>query len=187
MFSITSSFNKNIGNWDTSSVKNMTGMFLGARAFNKDISKWDVSNVTSMYGMFQLATAFNQDLDSWNVSSSVPKNEMFTATDSLENLPWWYNVDEDISTREFIIVADNLDKEACNLKIIKGVIEENVFSDLLVFKKNIDKSTLLTSIKERGNVSCEEYGREDQLVDCSYQYIEGSLGEACIIGLNFEK
>jgi len=165
----------------------MTGMFLGALAFNQDISKWDVSNVESMYGMFQRATAFNQDLDLWYVSSSVIKNEIFTATDSLENLPWWYNVDEDISTREFIIVADNLDKEACNVTIIESVIEENVFSDLLIFNENIDKSTLITSIRERGDVSCEEYGREDQLVDCSYEYIGGNLGEACIIGFSFEK
>ena len=39
-------FYKGIGNWDTSNVNNMYGMFLNTNeSFNQDISKWDISKV----------------------------------------------------------------------------------------------------------------------------------------------
>ena len=37
MFQNTSSFNKDIGNWNTSKVINMNYMFFNAIAFNQDI------------------------------------------------------------------------------------------------------------------------------------------------------
>ena len=54
----TTSFNQPIGNWNTSNVTNMFGMFYQASSFNQDISAWDTSNVTTMNYMFQ----FNQNL-----------------------------------------------------------------------------------------------------------------------------
>ncbi|WP_281769759.1 BspA family leucine-rich repeat surface protein, partial [Helicobacter ailurogastricus] len=54
--------------WDVSKVKNMTGMFAGAKHFNHDISSWDVSKVNSMKGMFSCGCKnFNQPLDKWDV------------------------------------------------------------------------------------------------------------------------
>ena len=46
MFDCAINFNKYIGNWDTSKVTDMRGMFCGAKEFNKDIGSWDISNVT---------------------------------------------------------------------------------------------------------------------------------------------
>merc|ERR1719326_1555566 len=53
-----------IGEWDVSSVTDMSHMFSykslfsGATAFNGDISKWDVSSAKDMSSMFLSARAF---------------------------------------------------------------------------------------------------------------------------------
>jgi surface protein len=58
MFSSATTFNRNIGTWDTSAVTNMFRMFRGATAFNQDISAWDVSQVSN-FSQFMLAKTFS--------------------------------------------------------------------------------------------------------------------------------
>ena len=74
MFYIAPAFNQDIGNWNTSNVRDMGSMFAGryqARTskFNQDIGSWNTSNVTGMQYMFDDAEEFNQDLSGWCVSS----------------------------------------------------------------------------------------------------------------------
>jgi surface protein len=52
MFYNVTNFNKDIGGWDTSNVKDMGFMFNGASNFNQDIGRWNTSNVTYMRNMF---------------------------------------------------------------------------------------------------------------------------------------
>ena len=51
-------------------------MFYQADAFNQNIGNWNTSNVGNMLGMFQYNDNFNQDLSGWCVSrlSSEPNN-----------------------------------------------------------------------------------------------------------------
>ena len=52
----TTSYNNDIGTWDTSNVINMSHMFYGTSWFDMDISHWDVRKVTS-YGGFRGVSA----------------------------------------------------------------------------------------------------------------------------------
>ena len=62
-----------IGDWDTSTITDMSFMFSGfeddvehyvpgAESFNEDISRWNTSSVTNMRYMFLNATAFNANI-----------------------------------------------------------------------------------------------------------------------------
>lgn len=67
----------NISLWNTSTITDMFGCFLGATLFNDNVNSWNVQNVTSFYAMFQGAINFNQPLSNWNTSACISFRQMF--------------------------------------------------------------------------------------------------------------
>jgi surface protein len=85
-----SAFNQDIGSWDVSSVKDMASMFYYAQSFNQDISGWDISNVAHMGQMFYYASAFNQDIRHWDTSKATTMTRMFQGASSFnQDLSGW--------------------------------------------------------------------------------------------------
>ena len=85
-----SSFNQDIGSWDTSNVSDWTGMFYLASSFNQDISSWDTSSASDMRGVFNGASSFNQNIGGWNTSSVSLMDDMFNgATSFNQDLTGW--------------------------------------------------------------------------------------------------
>jgi surface protein len=85
-----SSFNSDIGFWDTSNVTLMDDMFNGASSFNKNISTWNTSKVTDMGGMFSSASSFNQNISTWDTSEVIYMEEMFNGASSFnQDLSGW--------------------------------------------------------------------------------------------------
>lgn len=90
MFQNNTTFNQDISSWDTSRVTAFNSTFVGAEAFNQDISSWDTSNSETFAAMFQSAIAFNQNIGSWDTSSVPNMNYMFkNATSFNQDLSGW--------------------------------------------------------------------------------------------------
>ena len=62
MFSRENLYNQDIGDWDVSSVNDMSGMFKSAESFDQEISDWVVSNVIGIRSMFRGAESFDQNI-----------------------------------------------------------------------------------------------------------------------------
>jgi surface protein len=83
-------FNGTIGDWDTSNVTSMVGIFSGLSTFNEDISRWDTSSVTDMTSMFNGATAFNTSISGWDTSSVTDMSHMFIDADNFnQDISGW--------------------------------------------------------------------------------------------------
>ena len=89
-FSQKSTFNGDIGSWNTAQVTSMHTMFFAASAFNQDIGSWNTAQVTSMSGMFWSASAFNEDIGSWNTAQVTTMIYMFNSASAFNhNIGSW--------------------------------------------------------------------------------------------------
>lgn len=84
MFYRNPSFNQDIGAWDISRVTQIYYMFRENSSFDQDVSAWDTSNVTDMSGVFHSASSFNQDISAWDTSSATTVNSMFYGASSFD-------------------------------------------------------------------------------------------------------
>jgi len=90
LFKYARQFNQDIGGWDISKVTSFSATFMAANNFNQDISNWDTSSLTNMYSMFREAGDFNQDIGGWDTSNVSSMDSAFlSATDFNQDLTGW--------------------------------------------------------------------------------------------------
>ncbi|MBO6588040.1 MAG: BspA family leucine-rich repeat surface protein [Muricauda sp.] len=78
MFRECTQFNGDIGNWDISTVTDISRVFMNT-SFNQDISNWNTEEVITMQATFH-STPFNKDISTWNTKKVENMRSMFAAT-----------------------------------------------------------------------------------------------------------
>jgi hypothetical protein len=111
---VSSDFNGDISQWNTSNAFSMENMFNGSK-FNGDISKWNVENVKYMDYMFANSN-FDQDLSNWKPYKVERIYVTFFGSECTE--PYWVNY-EDKNERIMAIKRYHLENG-----IVKELIEE---------------------------------------------------------------
>lgn len=88
------------GNFDTSNVVNMSGIFANDRELSElsDLSSWDTSNVVDMSAMFKMNNNLTklEGLSSWDVANVTDMSEMFSGMEkitSFDDIANW-NIDK---------------------------------------------------------------------------------------------
>jgi surface protein len=105
------SFNQNIGMWDTSRVTNMNNLLAGATSFNQDIGAWDTGALTTMQSTFSNATAFNQDIGGWDTSNLVSLNFAFNGATSFNQDIGAWNTSKFTNTTHMFFNASSFNQD----------------------------------------------------------------------------
>ena len=79
---------QNINSWNINNVQNI-GFIFGRTNFNQDIGNWDTSNVTDMSGVFWVNTQFNHNVGNWNTSNVTTVYKMFDNNKMNHSLAGW--------------------------------------------------------------------------------------------------
>jgi len=108
MFNNARAFNQTIGNWNVSSVTDMSAMFT-ASAFNQPIGNWNVSEVTEMSAMFS-QSAFNQSINDWDVAKVTDFTHMFDTNNAFYQSIRVWAVDTNANTTNMFYKATGLQK-----------------------------------------------------------------------------
>lgn len=84
MFSNAVAFNQDIGGWNTANVTSFSETFYGSTEFNQNLSNWQTANATTTAGMFAGAAKFNQPVGSWDTSSVTNMLQMFASATAFD-------------------------------------------------------------------------------------------------------
>lgn len=114
---LSSKFNNDISQWNTSNVENMKFMFRNSQ-FNRDISEWNISKVITMFRMFH-ESSFQGDLTSWTPYLLINSLEIFNELKCIT--PYWANLETNYEIHKAI------EKYQFYHKLNDKIKNENIF------------------------------------------------------------
>ena len=149
-----SEFNRDISNWNVSSVKDMHRMFSFSK-FAGDISNWDVSKVIDLRYMFQGTTDFKCDISKWQLQYKVKTKKLFNKSSQkwkISNFDTWkkWNTPPNIDEEGHYIAED---KDHLKALIDKAIKKHGTNCDLnfINVSKVSDMSGLFNIYNEIGS------------------------------------
>ncbi|MGL1887483.1 MAG: BspA family leucine-rich repeat surface protein [Reichenbachiella sp.] len=137
MFSLATSFNGDLSEWDVSNVTNMSRMFRSTRLFNSDLSDWDVSNVTDMSYMFSGTELYNSDLSNWDVSNVTDMSGLFSGAISFDNDLYWWDVSNVTDMSYMFSTAYSFDQNIYAWDVSNVTDMSYMFNGVFSFDQNI--------------------------------------------------
>ena len=181
--------NESFADWDVSSVRDMTDLFIQAVKFNQDIRSWDVSNVETMAFLFDSTVAFNQDISSWDVSNVKNMHSMFYSTVAFnQDLSSW-DVSNVTNMSGMFLGAKGFNQNLGNWNIINVTNMGSMFFDSELSTENYDKTLIGWSTQQLqsdvifngGNSEfCEaEEARQKLIDDFGWTITDDGKADAC--------
>jgi len=133
LFRMATSFNQDIGDWNTQSATNMSQLFESATSFNQDIGDWNTQSATNLSQLFQGATSFNQDIGRWDTSEVTNLQNTFGGATAF---------DQNINTKE--VTANGTTYVAWNTAKVTNMIQ--VFQRASSFNQDIRAWTVAPTV-----------------------------------------
>ena len=134
IFNGCTNFNQPLSNLNTSTITNMSQMFVSATNFNSDVN-FDTSSVTGMSAMFTSATRFNQPLSGWNVSACTNMSSMFSNASAFNQYIGDWDVSKVTVMSSMFNTASAFNQNINNWNVSKVTNMGNMFQQAVAFNQ----------------------------------------------------